>query len=154
MCQCRGVIKRTIDYFQTRAPDADRHQILIHYAYIFQFITHIFASRSCAWATCTPCCCQLLANYFRKHQNYTPSQILTFTCVGGGVLAPRSQEMYPRNNQLRSQHSKLQSAHFSTARTCDHVKTSGASTKCQIARGFHVYVTHGQAHISGNYDYY
>ena len=63
-------------------------------------------------------------------------------------MAARSQEIYPRNSNLRSQHSKLQPAHFNTARTCD-VKTSGASAKCQIARGFHVHVTHGQTQTSG-----
>ena len=46
-----------------------------------------------------------------------------------------------------------QSAYLSTVRACDHVNTSNATAKCQMARGFHVHTTHCQHIFQKNTDF-
>ena len=96
---------------------------------------------------------QLLVNYFRKRQKYMVARTWIFTCVCGGCLGcqvsgdpptpqPTSVSVFECRGERQSLHSQLQAAYLSAVRTCDHVKTSSASAKWQIARGFHVYTTH------------
>ena len=73
-------------------------------------------------------------------------------CVGG-VLAARSQESCLRHSQLWSRHSQPQSAYLSAVRACDHVNTSNATAKCQVARGFHIHTTHCQHIFQKNTDF-
>ena len=47
----------------------------------------------------------------------------------------------PNRSRLQSRHDQLQSAYLSAVGNCDRLKTSSASAKCQIARGFHVCTT-------------
>ena len=97
--------------------------------------------------------CKLLENYFKiaKTTYFLETQVLA--CGGGGGLGcqalgdppppqPTSVSVFERRGELQSRHSQLQSAYLSAVRNCDHVGTSSASAKCQIARGFHVYTTH------------
>ena len=110
------------------------------------------------------CWGQLLWNYFFTIHNYcvTTSEIAKTTWVpkprfshvwGGGVLAARSQESCLRHSQLWSRHSQPQSAYLSAVRACDHVNTSNATAKCQVARGFHIHTTHCQHIFQKNTDF-